>query len=422
MNYIVYCCFLGNFLKMFGPVIKAQCENHPDSKPILWICKNFKNYKPKEGTELSSTQINELQKLFPDLIIIESESLSDIVKKYPVFAVVSISFSFPLDHDEYIFLKKRNIKLCTIGYVGEELLYILNNGYEVLDKWDIITTFSTFWIDLFCNIINNTDKAREIRKKIKPIGFVELDQIREFDEKKIREKYKIPSGKKVIYFSTYPYFYSIIPYLYKYIDIAFRKGGRISCRIVSELSQIISPGLEIERIVDYRQILSSLKDTAKKKDYIVITKSRKKHKDPEMIKTYTDHLFYDESYYPFGTLELMYISDIYIGFQSASIIETLFLGKYSATLLPIPRQIYDRGLGSFGNDGIFENYLWRIDGVSDRFKLYKNDEYERYIDFLQRIDNISFNDEQRRLSVEKIFSHDDFKASNRFLDLVFSAI
>jgi hypothetical protein len=174
----------------------------------------------------------------------------------------------------------------------------------------------------------------------------------------------------------------------------------------------------IENFVSYKTILKDIRKIADQHGFYIIAKTRIKHKDPYFVNHYVDQFFYDGDFYPFRTLELLYASDYYIGFPSASIFESVYLGKYSITIIPYPNSWYENPSVLYIRKNINERYLWQTEGVSKSFRVYQNGEYDNFLEELKNLPSIKVDEKKQNFLIKKIIGPADGKTSQRFLDLI----
>ncbi|MBN1897585.1 MAG: hypothetical protein JW827_02315 [Spirochaetes bacterium] len=406
----IYYCPRANYIKLYGPVIKAQTRMYPDIKPIIFIPKPVSIRSLQEKDDL-----HYLYTLFKNIDIIQGKKIESLLQDYGVMALINIGYDLTLDNETIVTLKKKKVKFCSLGYIGEELMQIIEKGSCVLEMWDVATTLSSRPVNILKGLnYENIDPAQ--LKKLKAIGFVELDQIEDFDKDMIKRKYNIPLDKKIIYFSTAPYFH--FKETGHKLNKLFRYFNHFMYYVMIIVFGPYLKKLGIEKFISYKKILSIIRKSAKEQDFLIVAKTRGKHHDPRYVTRNVDFLFTDEGYYPFRTLELMYISDYYIGFQSAAIIESIFSGKYSMTLLPFPNIWYEIKKFYPIRKAVWEKVMWDTQNVSQSYRIYKKGVLKKFEADLDNLGRIKLDKKKRNDVVKTILEYDDFKASERFLKLI----
>tara|TARA_B110000008_G_C16731485_1_gene468920 strand:- start:169 stop:627 length:459 start_codon:yes stop_codon:yes gene_type:complete len=80
-----------------------------------------------------------------------------------------------------------------------------------------------------------------------------------------------------------------------------------------------------------------------------VVKSRKKNNDPNYIKILPDFYTHDLEFYPFTLLELLFVSDLYIGFNSTTTIEAVASKTNAIQINVCPKkyQYHDYGGGIY---------------------------------------------------------------------------
>jgi hypothetical protein len=182
---------------------------------------------------------------------------------------------------------------------------------------------------------------------------------------------------------------------------------------------------EVDWLATYRDCLRCVGEFARRNGAVLIAKTRAKHADPGYVTRNADRVFGDDAYYPFRTLELMFLSDLYVGMPSASAFEAAFIGKRLINLVPFPPASFEYPLFFpfkqefyYGTDG-----LWNAEGFSECVRTFRAEEWAKFAEWGRHgaLDP-GFSAEARRRVVEKAIGFDDFKASHRFLDQIESVL
>ena len=167
-------------------------------------------------------------------------------------------------------------------------------------------------------------------EKCVSVGFPEADQCANFEACSIREKYGIPKGKKVLVLFPFPWrlpfsiwthvIYKPQPYLFKLF------------RLILNGAFTYLP--DLKRGIHDLKLSEIIRQFAVKNDAYFVVKGRLKNKIPGYLKRLADKVFLDESFYPFTTLELLYIADLSISFYSAAIMESVLARTPTLCLSP----------------------------------------------------------------------------------------
>jgi len=273
----------------------------------------------------------------------------------------------------------------------------------------------------------------ELSKKFYVVGWPELDSVEKLDKKAILEKYRLTNIKKMIVFFDPVGNVNYVPnFFYKYYFrifgskkekiLRFLKNLLIdmysSPKIFWKLPFYLKAYLTYRKIPNYQELFFSLKKFCQDNDYLLICKSREKNNDPDFIKTGCDLYTYDRGYLPFTLLELMCISDVYVGFNSSSIMEAVYckLPVLSIHVFPMRYQfsdyrgnIYEYLEECFNSPGEFLNFP----GVNRVFFLYK-----QKIDFKEAFKGLKLDPQRRDDYVAKFIGFMDGKSSNRILNIL----
>jgi hypothetical protein len=432
---IAYYCPRINLLKLYGPVLAEQARrgNGPGALMLVPI-KPLITYAAKNRGLAAALYLSQLQQeAGPNVEIacVDSPgSFLDALVDRHVRAVVSVGLRLPPAIRDGVQRpsRRRGILWGSLGYLHEELFHVLADGVGVLDDWDVPTTLSQAGVDrlrerLVERRVPGADRVTELR----PIGFVECDQAATFDRRVLREKYSLPQDRPVICFATAPPFESLkdarlVRWLFRR---AFYRGDRLA-RTAGRWWT--GPWPELDQLVGYRDIVACLRRFADRHGALLIGKTREKHEDPGYLRRTVDRLLSDGAYYPFRTLELLHLADLYVGIYSSTAFEAAFLGRRMRTIAPFPPEALEDPLflelkrdfffGSCGHPGI-----WNAPGFSELSRTYVAREWEAFRQWAEegpldpRVDAAV-----KSAVVGRAIGFEDFKASARFLDLVESAI
>jgi hypothetical protein len=311
---------------------------------------------------------------------------------------------------------------CTLGHVQEELLdLLLPPGPAVLEPWDIATTLRR----------NGVADLAPLRK-LAPVGFVELDQVRGFDRVELRRRYGLPADRPVVYFSTAPRFdrpvigRSMPPRLhwehapFGLMEAAF--FGRVPRALArAALARWRSRWPDLDHLTTYRDVLSAVRRFARRHDAVIVAKTRAKHRDPTYVARVVDHLLPDGAFFPFRTLELMALADVYVGLPSSSAIEAAFLGLPMVHVLPFPPDAYEAPSFLPVREEFYlkPGGLWNAPGLATAFHTYRAPDWRAFVAWSDSAALPGAVDPAaRRAVVHRVLGADDCNASGRFLDLV----
>ena len=181
------------------------------------------------------------------------------------------------------------LKWAALDSTGDNLTYLLEG--DPIDGWDFISLLS----------VEASAFAGQLGAKTEGLlchGYPELDQLSTVigDRAACRAKWNLP-GQKMVLFGP-----------------AARpiRLGRVRRWWFQQLR--------------YRHVLWVLRRWAEMAGFVIIAKTRAKHRDPGYLRRYCDRIVVDESFDPFTTLELLRAADLYVGFASAMAIEACAVG------------------------------------------------------------------------------------------------
>lgn len=181
------------------------------------------------------------------------------------------------------------------------------------------------------------------------------------NREEILKKYGIPENKKVVLYLP-PH----IDGLRRYKDQYFNNIFSYESRIVSIIQIFRSKqfGL-LKKLFSYRHsdVLKSIKKFCKRNDAFFVIKVRDKNlavprgrpflnPQKKLYEKYGDKIVMDEAFYPYASLELMFVADLVLHFKSSSILELIAANTRNiCILLPLLKPIlkkqtdfYEEGL------------------------------------------------------------------------------
>lgn len=203
-----------------------------------------------------------------------------------------------------------------------------------LSYFDVIYTYSESWEHWWKDYIDvkkiRNISLKEIEEKCINIGFPEFDQCKTFDSILIRKKYQIPDKKKVILLFPFPWRLQFSPWTH----IVYKPQPRFIKFIRLFLHRSMSLWQDVRQDINDFRLTQAIKAFARKNDAMFIVKGRQKNRIPGYLRKMADRVYFDESYYPFITLELLYIADLSISFYSAAIMESVITRTPTINLAP----------------------------------------------------------------------------------------
>ena len=431
---IGYIAIRDNFLKHYLPVITHQQKEKYFLDPVIIFpsktCSIFGNNNNtnaiKEKSKIyginKSIQIYEINDEFDFLETIKKHNIKVLVYITCILPENIMNYTLPLS-------KKLGVKWCVLGHTGDELMCLDGSDCEIIKKWDLITTINNKWKSLLKNYITNVNIA-EINhvNKIQCIGSPELDQINqfEFNKNKIKIKYGLPTDKRIIFVTSAPT-YSIDPkfaklHLNKFISFIFRLPPFIQIiqRIIENDGNYMVNNFH--SIKDYPAIFSLIKQFSDRSGSIIVLKRRAKDLQPKSWEyQFSDYLIEDSSFYPFTTIELLSVADLYIGFGSYTLIEAIALKVPSVSLLCSLYNVesYNYMQKELWKMWIGNNPGFEIDGVSKIFNLLSSDGWRQFTKLMLDPSLLfQFNNKKSLEFLKDYLGNDQFDFSKRFSESV----
>lgn len=428
-EHIAYYCPRVNLLKLYGPVIAEQLRRGGPRPLVVVPGRGLMTYGAKNRALAAGLFLDQLRAQLGEEVRVEvvdsAAGLLDLLRGAKVRAVVHAGMRLPDAVRQGVLRpsRRRGIRWCALGYIQEELLQLLEDGLDGLDDWDVLTTLSEAGLNATVGLLRER-RAPDVSRadRLIPIGFVELDQVEGFDRLALRRKHGIPADQPVIYFSTAA-------------RVRLRAGG-LSAIFLGDVHARLRVGSlarplwgrhhpELEWLATYHDVLREVRRFARRHDAYLIAKTRAKHRDPRFVPRLVDRLFPDSTYYPFVTLELLYLADAYVGLPSASALEAAFIGRRMTHILPYPLELYENLAFLPMRREFYANPggVWNAPGLADHFRSYRRQEWEAFRDWAATGDLVTEVDPAvRQAVVRRIIGFDDYKASARFLDLVETAL
>ena len=264
------------------------------------------------------------------------------------------------------------------------------------------------------------------------MGFPELDQVKDFKGKAIREKYGLPHDKKIVFFDPTGVVNHVANFFYKYYFCLFGslrfKFKQILIKLIGDIRQHVWQLWKFPyflfkifskfRLPTYESYFLQLKRYCHEHDMLLICKSRPKNNDPEWIKQGCDLYCYDEEYLPFTLLELLHIADVYVGFNSTSVLEGVYCNLPASLFQIFPTEFQ---YGDYG--GQVYQYLERCHENPGEWLNYPEvidvsfwDDSKASI--FEGLENLSMNQEARRNYINTFLGFDDGYSSKRVIDTI----
>jgi hypothetical protein len=163
----------------------------------------------------------------------------------------------------------------------------------------------------------------------------------------------------------------------------------------------------------YRELVLALRDLCRREGAALVVKSREKNADPAFLRRLADVFVYDETVYPYTSMELMAVASLCVHFQSGAVLEAAFAGVPSLSVEV--SQSHLAGYASFdevygGRPGSLQNLpgiVWPVSHAGAAGLLRR-----------AALRDFAVDAGARRRYVEKFLGFDDTRSSVRVLERI----
>ncbi len=355
----------------------------------------------------------------PDIIAFDNiQELGRDIRENNVKVFFVVNFH-PIVGELKEMLAKENFSFITVEL--QYFLELLIFGKD-LSNTDVVYSHSANWEKWWkehivrYNLVDNTSRDRlfkEIEKKTVVVGLPEADQVKNFDDKTIRSKYGIPESKRVVVLFPFPWYGHSFPMvsrsgLWTYIVYKPRSFFLKVLRLLWYRAWDFWP--DICRGIDDVAVTKAIRTFCDRNKALLVVKGRRKNPIAAHLKKMADYVFFDEGYYPFTTLELLFIADLSIGFWTMAIMESIIVQTPSICLVPERGSLWpeceDFGADDFSSKaGSFFNFDGVVynQSVKDIISNFGEQSFEDY-----RLDS-----RKKDEFVKKFFGYSDYQACER---------
>ncbi len=415
-----------NHLKILGPVVAHILEHERHTvEPIVVY--------PKHSISKEWLQVDpgKIEGVWGDGIrcvgIDDVNGFKRLIHGDKIAAVVSLSSEVAeLSRQEVYALVDSSRE---VGCRWIALPYTFHNAYHIeIDPeyvahiWDLICVSGQRSVEYIRATLQGLSGAvaAKIEKAVAISGYPELDGLGTLDDPQgIREKYHLPKEQKILFLASAVNLPRTASPLERRLMARFLGTDQVSFRgmLVSALRYPI--------LVPYRRYLESVRRFADRNGLYVVAKNREKHIDPLYLHDYVDQVVGDVSYYPFTTLELLRVSSLYVGFESATAFEAIAAGLHAVTITNMPPGVLKYTPAKRRHKDEFlmnHNGVWNTPGVST---LVRGESLRglRWVDRFAKANLSDFAvDEEKRSTL--LDSHFSFMgcSSRRFSELLMSQL
>lgn len=326
---IGFCIPRMNYLGHFGPLIDFL-RNQGDE--VFLLCDHRQKKQNQGYKAYLFPDTDKIKQIFPCKNVFcyqSSTELVDIIKQNGIKAIISLSFD-SIARDIYSAgLLKGDIFISHIQ-TGFDLVY--SDGALLADA---VYVFSDVWRDNWKkNLVrfgkNTPQILKEVDSKAVIVGFPQLDQLKDFDRGKICEKYGLPKDKKILVLLPFPW------------RVPFGIWSHIIYKPQSKLLKLIklavlgqwSKRQDIFTMTDDKKVTAAIRKFADKNSAFFVVKGRLKNRVPDYLAKAADKIIYDESFYPYTIMELLFVADLCIHFYSDAVKECVPANTPSVCLGP----------------------------------------------------------------------------------------
>jgi len=419
-------------LKLFLPIIEEGI--HREDIEVLLI-----TYTESFSVKKDSYYLPEFNPFHDSMEVIYVDNENDLVETI-VRLQVDILLASSLQVDAFEKIKqKSDLQLCYLQHsmdVVSTWPYVYSKN--IYGLFDAFFVFSSYWKSEFvkevkhCKILNK-EELTLLKGKIYVVGFPELDGVNKLDNSLIRDKYGIGQNQKIVFFDPTGIVRHVPNTFYKYYFILY---GSLWLKVIQLVRSILSDvrqyGLAFlfkiftlifkvytsKKMPRYETIFFQLKEYCLEHDIFLVCKSRPKNNDPKWLKDNCDLFCYDQSYYPFTLLELLSISNYYVGFYSTSVLEAVYCNIPAKIFQSVPTKFqYERYGGNvyeylekcFETPGEWLNYQGVVDPC-----FWESSKNEMFLE----LSELSINMDARDKYVEKFLGFDDGQSSKRIFETI----
>lgn len=329
--------------------------------------------------------------------IITFRSITELVA---VFVDNNIQVLFVVNFDSIAAELKKALSKKGYPLIVAELQYFLELllfGKD-LSYADVIYCYSSNWRQWWKDYVVNQNTVgqkerqelfRQIDEKSVIVGFPEADQIQGFNKEQIRSKYNIPADKKLVLLFPFPwhahYFPLVTPTCF-WAHIIYRQQPfflRMLRLLRHRKWNLFS---DVWKGINDLEVTKAIRAFCDKNNALLMVKGRKKNPVPRYVKKMADYVFFDKGYYPFTTLELLFIADLSIGFWTMAIMESILAQTPSICLVPEDGAIwpeckdFDFGADFSPKPGSFYNFEGVVynESVKDCISSFAGKTFEDY--------------------------------------------
>ncbi|MDD4990298.1 MAG: hypothetical protein PHW31_03245 [Candidatus Pacebacteria bacterium] len=223
----------------------------------------------------------------------------------------------------------------------------LQNGFdsgphsgEHLAMPDKFFIYSPEWLKWMFEYLKKSGKTEEADlsafkqktdNKVEPVGFWPAEQQKLIDAAKVRNKWAVPNGRKVVLFLPFPFGSSVDRFWTRYIYGASKVLFQLPFGFLSFRARFLKQVLKKENDLN---VCKAIRRFCDENNGFLLVKSRAKDPVKPYLAKMADKVLYDESFYPSTIKECFSIADICFNFYSTAAIEAASAGVPNVCIAP----------------------------------------------------------------------------------------
>jgi hypothetical protein len=392
------------FLKVMGALVQAAL-GRGHTVVLLWD-----PVEPKSGERLTRAEVGawpgarvvEYDRRTPLLPALRAAGVSALVGPRAYEIVRAFGWEAELDA-----VAAAGVRLYSVDY-GLDTITSDPAGYRAVD----VTFYASAWqrelhwrvkADGFARI---GDRAT-LQARSAVVGSTMLDQLAAVDRAAVRKRYGLDDRPIVLLLTLK----MRVPDPWRRLVWGQAPRAWRVARALAEGRAGLVP--EILGSHGYRDLVDALRRLCDRTGAALVVKSREKNQDPAFLRRRADAFVFDESVYPYTSIELMAVAELCVHFQSAAVLEAALAGVPSLSVrvsqehlraYPTYAEFYGAGSDTLQN---FPGVVWSATPTETTRRL----ETASLGDF--RVDA-----ERRRAYVAQFVGFDDTRSSERTLDVI----
>jgi hypothetical protein len=318
-----------NYIGILGPLIdffKTQGDE------VFLLC-DHKQKKQNQGYKAYLfPDIDKIKEIFPCERIFYYQSnteLVDVIKQNDIKVIISLTFDSIAKDIYSAGLSEDNVFIAHIQ-TGFDLLY-----YDGAFLADAVYVFSDIWLDNWKKNLVRLGKdtpqiLKEMDSKTVIAGFPQLDQLKDFSRDKICEKYGLPKDKKIVVLLPFPWRVSFGVWSH----IIYKPQNKILKLLRLIIMRQWSKMKNVFNMADDKKVTEAIRQFSDRNDAFFVVKGRLKNRIPSYLAKAADKVIFDDSFYPYTILELLFVADLCIHFYSDAVKECVPANTPSICLGP----------------------------------------------------------------------------------------